>query len=82
MEAYGFTRRSVVGAVEDYPPAGLRQAFHRIASPRVDGSFRLRVPDEPGRYVASLTMDFEWACGTGTASAVFSLTATEASSTP
>ena len=74
MASTVWTRRSVAEATTDWPlQAPLEEIVAATAAREPDGSFRLRVPDAPGRYVAALTFDFEWTCATGQAWAVFSL---------
>jgi hypothetical protein len=74
MTSTVWTRRSVAEATTDWPPqAPLEVVVQATPAREPDGSFRLRVPDEPGRYVAALTFGFDWTCATGQAWAVFSL---------
>jgi hypothetical protein len=69
-----WTRKSVVTAVADYPPLGVVEVAHRTPSLQADGSWRLRAPTEPGRYVVGLDLTFESACSSGTAWAAMNLT--------
>ena len=61
-----WTRRSVADAVQDYPPHGMIEVLHRRVAQQPDGSFRLPVPEAPGRYVAGLAVNFDSKCTTGT----------------
>jgi len=61
-----WTRRSVSTAVKDYPPNGLVEVSTVRLEAQPDGSFELPVPDEPGRYVVAVSVDFESSCSTGT----------------
>ena len=60
-----FTRQSIAQAVKDYPPHGTVLVLERTPARQADGSWRLRVPDAPGRYVAAMTFQFESKCTTG-----------------
>jgi len=65
MEVAVFTRGSIARAVKDYPPHGTVLVLARTPAPKADGSWRLRVPDDPGRYVATVSFHFESKCTTG-----------------
>jgi len=71
-----FTRQSIAQAVKDYPPFGTVLVLERTPAPQADGSWRLRVPDEPGRYVATMSFDFESKCTTGEVWAVVNVDVT------
>lgn len=73
LDVQVWTRRSVAVAVRDYPPHGMIEVLHRRAVQQPDGSFRLPVPDEPGRYVATLSVNFDSKCTTGTMWSVVNL---------
>lgn len=74
MSSTIWTRRSVAEATTDWPlQAPLVEIVAATLAREADGSFRLEVPDAPGRYVAALTSGFDWTCATGQAWAVFSL---------
>ena len=77
-----FTRHSIAQAVKDYPPQGTVLVLERTPAPRADGSWRLRVPDEPGRYVATMSFDFESKCTTGEVWAVVNVDVTAPAPTP
>ena len=72
MGAVGWTRKNFVDQSDVWPPK-LEAVFHRSPERQPDGSFRLRVPSEPGRYVVTLSFPFDWTCGTGDVWSVFSL---------
>jgi hypothetical protein len=60
-----WTRASVAKAIKDYPPEGAKLVLSRTPEPQPDGSFRLRVPSEPGRYVAGVSVGYESTCSSG-----------------
>ena len=70
-----WTRRSIADAVRDYPPKGAVQVFEGRLERQADGTFGLPVPDEPGRYVAALSIKFDARCTTGTLWSVVNIAA-------
>jgi hypothetical protein len=60
-----WTRASVARAVKDYPPHGLTLVLSRTPVKQADGTFRLRVPQAPGRYVAGVTLSYDSQCSSG-----------------
>jgi hypothetical protein len=75
MKVVIWTRRSIVGAIADYPPHGIVQVFEGRLELLPDGSYELPVPDAPGRYVAGLSVEFDSRCSTGTLWSVVNLAA-------
>lgn len=73
MELGVYTRQSVARAVKDYPPFGTVLVLKRSPAQQADGSWRLRVPTEPGRYVATLAFQYDSKCSSGTAWAVLNI---------
>lgn len=73
VDVHVWTRRSVADAVEDYPPHDLIEVLDLRAAQQPDGSFRFRVPGEPGRYVAAISVRFDSKCSTGTMWSVVNL---------
>jgi hypothetical protein len=73
MKVVIWTRRSIVGAIADYPPHGIVQVFEGRLELLPDGSYELPVPDGPGRYVAGLSVEFDSRCSTGTLWSVVNL---------
>jgi hypothetical protein len=71
-----FTRQSIAQAVKAYPPHGTVLVLQRTPAQEADGSWRLRVPQEPGRYVATMTFQFDSKCTTGAAWAVVNVDVT------
>jgi hypothetical protein len=61
-----WTRASVAKAVKDYPPIGVITVISRTGARQSDGTFRLRVPEDPGRYVAGVEMSYDSRCSSGT----------------
>jgi hypothetical protein len=61
-----WTRRSIAEAVTDYPPKRAVVAFEGRLERQPDGSYELPVPDDPGRYVVALSVEFDSRCTTGT----------------
>jgi hypothetical protein len=61
-----WTRRSIAEAVTDYPPKGAVVVFEGRLERQPDGSYELPVPDDPGRYVVALSVEFDSRCTTGT----------------
>ena len=59
-------RRSIAEAVTDYPPKRTVVVFEGRLDRQADGSYELPVPDEPGRYVVGLSVDYDTRCTTGT----------------
>jgi hypothetical protein len=82
MEVRVYTRQSVARAVKDYPPVGLVLVLERTPAQQADGSWRLRVPDAPGRYVATMAFDFDSKCSIGDAWAVVNIDVTAPTPTP
>lgn len=82
MQSMVWTRRSFAAAADEWPPTGLVVVLQRTPQRQPDGSFRFRVPNEPGRYVARLSFEYDWTCATGTVWAVFSLTVLEPTTSP
>jgi hypothetical protein len=81
MELAVFTRQSVTRAIKDYPPHGTELVLERSPAQHADGSWRLRVPAEPGRYVATIEFKFDSECSSGTAWAVVNIDVVAASPT-
>ena len=71
-----WTRRSIADAVKDYPPQGAVRVFEGRLERQADGTYELPVPDEPGRYVAALSVKFDSPCSTGTLWSVVNIAAT------
>jgi hypothetical protein len=65
MKVAVFTRQSIAQAVKGYPPNGTVLVLERTPAQQADGSWRLRVPDVPGRYVATMSFHFDSKCTTG-----------------
>jgi len=61
-----YTRASVAKAIQDYPPQGAVLVLSRTPARQADGTFRLRVPQETGRYVAVVTVSYDSHCSSGT----------------
>lgn len=76
MEAVAWTRKNFVNQSDVWPPK-LETVYRRSPERQPDGSFRLRVPSEAGRYVVGLSFPFDWTCGTGSVWSVFSLDVVE-----
>ena len=66
LQAVTWTRRSLAAAVRDYPPKDVVRVFEGRLERVADGSFELRVPEEPGRYVVGLSVEFDSPCTNGT----------------
>ncbi len=66
MRLWVWTRASVAKAVTDYPPEGTVLVLSRTPARQADGSFRLRVPQDPGRYVAGVELTYDSQCSSGT----------------
>jgi hypothetical protein len=66
LKVVTWTRRSIVKAITDYPPRATVEIFAGRLERQPDGSYQLPVPDEPGRWVVGLSVDFESRCTTGT----------------
>jgi hypothetical protein len=66
MTLWVWTRASVAKAVKGYPPAGTVLVLSRTPVKQADGSFRLRVPQDPGRYVAGVQLTYDSQCSSGT----------------
>ena len=60
-----WTRASVARAIRDYPPIGTVLVLSRTPVKQADGTFRLRVPQEPGRYVAGVSLTYDSQCSSG-----------------
>jgi hypothetical protein len=78
MMSYFYDRADIIDALkvlgQTYPPPNPAAVFHREPPRQADGSFNLRVPKSPGRYMAWLDFTFSSRCATGRAWSVFSLT--------
>jgi len=61
-----WTRASVAKAIKDYPPFGTVVVLSRTPVKQADGTFRLRVPQDPGRYVAGVELTYDSRCSSGT----------------
>jgi hypothetical protein len=61
-----WTRASVAKAIKDYPPFGTVVVLSRTPVKQADGTFRLRVPQDPGRYVAGVELTYDSQCSSGT----------------
>jgi hypothetical protein len=61
-----WTRRSIARAVTEYPPKRTVEVFEGRLERQPNGSYELPVPDDPGRYVAAVSVEFESRCSTGT----------------
>ena len=61
-----WTRSSVAQAVKGYPPEGTVLVLSRTPARQADGTFRLRVPEDPGRYVAGVELTYDSQCSSGT----------------
>lgn len=61
-----WTRRSIAAAVTAYPPKRAVVVFEGPLERELDGTYELPVPDDPGRYVAALSVRFDSPCTTGT----------------
>jgi len=81
MAAVAWTRKDFVDQSDVWPPK-LDPVLFRSPERQSDGSFRLKAPSEPGRYVVTLSFPFEWTCGTGSVWSVFSLDVVEPASAP
>ena len=66
MDLWVWTRASVVTAIKDYPPEGTVLVLSRTPVRQADGTFRLRVPQDPGRYVAGVQLTYDSQCSSGT----------------
>jgi hypothetical protein len=75
MKVVIWTRRSIARAVTDYPPRATVEVSQGRLERLPDGSYELPVPEEPGRYVAALSVEFETACTVGTMWSVVNLSA-------
>lgn len=82
MDASYYGRGQVTRHLDSGRPASPTRVFHRSPDRRADGTFRLRLPPDAGRYVAWLQFDFESTCATGTAWAVFSVDVAAPEATP
>jgi hypothetical protein len=71
-----FTRQSIAQAVKGYPPYGTVLVLERTPARQADGSWRLRVPEEPGRYVATMSFQFDSKCTSGEVWAVVNVDVT------
>lgn len=60
-----WTRASVAKAISDYPPHGTVLVLSRTPVKQPDGTFRLRVPEDAGRYVAGVTLTYDSQCSSG-----------------
>jgi hypothetical protein len=67
-----FTRRDALEAASD-PSAAISALWTHQPTPKADGSFRVPVAAEPGRYVLVIRFHFTSACLTGMATSAFSL---------
>lgn len=78
MVSYFFDRADIIAALEvlgqTYPPPNPDFVSRREPARQPDGSFNLRVPKSPGRYMAWLDFTFSSRCATGRAWSVFSVT--------
>jgi hypothetical protein len=66
MNLWVWTRPSVAKAIKDYPPEGSVLVLSRTPVKHADGTFRLRVPQDPGRYVAGVELTYDSQCSSGT----------------
>lgn len=66
MQLRVWTRASVAKAVKSYPPEGAVLTLSRTPAKQADGSFKLRVPEAPGRYVATVELTYDSRCSSGT----------------
>ena len=82
MDASWYLRRDVIRSLDRGNPATPSRVFHRAPDPRADGSFRLRLPPDAGRYVVWLAFDFESTCATGVSWSVFTVDIAEPSASP
>ncbi len=82
MDASYYRRGQVVRHLDTGKPVSPTRVFHRNPDRRADGTFRLRLPTDAGRYVAWLQFDFESTCATGTAWSVFSVDVVAPEPTP
>ena len=67
-----FRRADALRAADDYY-ASIETLWNHHPTPRADGSFRIPVAADPGRYVLVIRFTFESACLTGSATSAFSL---------
>lgn len=82
MDASYYGRGQVIRHLDNGKPASPTRVFHRNPDRRADGTFRLRLPPDAGRYVVWLAFDFESTCATGTAWSVFSVDVAAPEATP
>jgi hypothetical protein len=66
MDLWVWTRASVVKAVRDYPPEGTVLVLSRTPVQQAERTFGLRVPQDPGRYVAGVQLTYDSQCSSGT----------------
>lgn len=76
LEVVIWTRRSLAEAVTDYPPKRTVVVFEGRLDRQADGSYEVPVPDEPGRYVVGLSVEYDTRCTIGTLWSVVNFAAT------
>jgi hypothetical protein len=73
MSASFYARGQVIRHLDQGKPASPTRVLLREPNRRTDGTFRLRLPADTGRYVVWLSFAFESTCASGTAWSVFTV---------